>query len=170
MKKFLRFTYHFSLFTLLFITFHFLLFTSSALAAGSTTQTLEINGRDSSFVWTVAFTADASDGSIPSATMSAANLAKIDGYYLYQVVTNPGSTAPTDNYDIVITNSDGNTTGTTTTGLPDIMGSQCLNRDTANTETCYPVNYYLVDGALTMIIDGNAVNSATGTVKVFFVK
>jgi hypothetical protein len=156
-----RFTLYALLFALLLFSIPDSRFTTAAHAVGTASQTLEINGRDSSFVWTVTFTADASDGSIPSATMSAANLAKVDGYYLYQVVTNPGSTAPTDNWDVVILNSD---------GVADVLGSQCLNRDTANSETCFPINYYLVDAALTMSISGNSVNSATGTVKVFFVK
>ena len=45
------------------------------------------------------------------------------------VDTNPGTTAPTDNYDMTITNTDG----------VDIMGGALANRDTANSERAYPL-------------------------------
>lgn len=155
------FTYYVSLFTLFLLTFHLSLFTGTAHAAGSVSSSIAANGFNEVQVWTLTFTADASDGSIPSTTMTASELKNVHGYYLYQIVTNPGSTAPTDNWDVVVLNSD---------GVADVLGSQCLNRDTANSETCYPVNYYLVDDALTVAISGNSVNSATATVKIFFVK
>lgn len=51
---------------------------------------------------------------------------------LIKGVTDPGSTAPTDNYDIVLTDEEG----------VDILGdcvalSQLINRDTANSEQVY---------------------------------
>lgn len=156
-----RFTLYTLLFTLFFISLHASLFTSHATAAGSVTTSIAANGVNEIQVWTLTFTADAKDGSIPSTTMTESELKNVQGYYVYQIITNPGSTAPTPKWDVVILNSD---------GVADVLGGQCLNRDTANSETCYPLNYYLVDAALVMGISGNAVNSANGTVKVFFVK
>lgn len=54
---------------------------------------------------------------------SASNLTELDGEIL-GLETNPGSTAPTDNYDITITDSDGH----------DVLIGAGANRDTANTE------------------------------------
>lgn len=145
---------------LLLLTFHLSLFTSLTWAAGNTDQRCEDDG-DDGYVWIITFSADASAATIPSTTMSNDCIRDIRGTYLYQVDTDPASPAPTDDWDITISASGGST---------DVMGSQCLNRDATNSETCYPLNYYLVDAPLTMGISGNLVNSATGTVKVFFVK
>lgn len=150
--------------------FLFLLFTipssrfaNNALAGGAHTRPyLEANDANGNgYVWIVPFTADDSTGAVNAAYMSAGDAVTLKNYYLYQVITNPGSTAPTDNWDVVIANSD---------GVTDVLGSQCLNRDSTSSETCYPLNYYVVDGPLTMSISGNSVASATGVVKVLFVK
>lgn len=133
----------------------------NAYAAGTTTQTIDTVGAGGSAVWEVAFTADASAATVPDTTMTAAIFDRVKGMYLYQVITNPGSTAPSDNWDAVVLNGD---------SVADVLGSQCLNRDTSSSETCFPLNYYLVDAPLTVAISGNSVNSATGTVKIFFVK
>jgi hypothetical protein len=107
------------------------------------------------------FTADAADGSVP-----ALSLTNLHGYVL-KVVTNPGSTAPTDNWDIVL-NSDSDTS-------LDHFAGTLLNRDTANTEAVYP----LVSGAAcpiwlepktySLAISGNSVNSATGQITIYLV-
>lgn len=110
----------------------------------------------------VSFTADASDGSVPSSTVSASTYG-LYGLNLYAVETNPGSTAPTDNWDVAITDSDS----------VDVCGNTA-NRDQSNSEYVYCATstqpYKVVDGDLTVAITGNSVNSATGTVKLIFVK
>ena len=94
-------------------------------------------------------------------TATASNRS-IDGYVI-QVITNPGDTAPTDNYDIDLINSDG----------VDVMGTALSNRDTADSEIALPkpngstTADAWVSGTLTLAITGNSVASATGTVKVY---
>lgn len=62
--------------------------------------------------------------------------AKITGT-LIKGVTNPGATAPTDNYDIAITDEEG---ADVLAGV--IAASTLANRDTTNTET---VNFFLLN-------------------------
>lgn len=64
----------------------------------------------------------AADG---SATQSIENLYG----WLVKVVTDPGATAPTDNYDLTLVDENS----------IDAAESALLNRDTANTETVYPI-------------------------------
>ena len=107
---------------------------------------------------TIDWTADAADGSVPDTP--------IEGLYGYllKVLTNPGATAPTDNYDIVLKEPDDTTV--------DAANSLLLNRDTANSEAAYPyvtnaVTPVLLTGTYTFSLSGNSVNSATGTVILF---
>lgn len=77
------------------------------------------------------------------------------------VETNPGTTAPTDNYDITLTDADG----------ADIMGTALMNRDTSNTEiTCPTLGYQSkapAAGALTVNVTNNSVNNATVKIRIF---
>lgn len=107
-----------------------------------------------------ACTADAADGSFPATALAT----KIEGRIL-ALVTNPGATAPTDNYDIVLTNQHGY----------DVLQSLGLNRDTANTETASIVfsgtgTHPCVDESdtLTLTITNNSVNSATIAVELYY--
>ncbi len=87
---------------------------------------------------------------------SATGTVNLQGF-LIKVVTDPGATAPTDNYDISLVQN----------GI-DQLGDLLLNRDTANTEMVYPV----VSGACTPIFlagdhtftIANAGDSKVGTV------
>jgi hypothetical protein len=108
----------------------------------------------------VAWTADASDGSLPATSITDMN------GWLVKVVTNPGSVAPTDNYDIALYDADD--------GALDALAGLLANRDTANGEQVYP----LISGAATplflagtysLAITGNSVNSATGLVVFYLV-
>lgn len=81
---------------------------------------------------------------------------------IWMVATDPGSTAPTDNYDIDLLDS---------TGV-DIMGAELDDRDTANTEQAMPLigsssGVRPVNGKLTLAISNNSVNSATGTIYIY---
>jgi hypothetical protein len=85
--------------------------------------------------------------------------------YIHKVTTDPGSTAPTDDYDITLTDD--------TTGA-DLMGGELANRDTANTEEAVPKvgNAYAGNVAFTSFtlnLTNNSVNAATGTVYVYIV-
>lgn len=103
----------------------------------------------------VSFTADSADGSVPDTTVA------LDGY-LVKIVTNPGATAPTDNWDFVINDAGG----------VDVLGGAGANRDTTNTEQIYPtISGATVpvwcEGSHTLAISGNSVNSAVGTITIY---
>lgn len=83
---------------------------------------------------------------------------------VFMVETNPGTTAPTDNYDLVINDSNG----------ADIMGGALSNRDTANTEFAQPLVGALappqgmpVDSVLSIVSSGNSVSGATVLLRIF---
>jgi hypothetical protein len=107
---------------------------------------------------TVTWTADASGGSMPSVS-----LGKVFGT-IHRLVTDPGSTAPTDNYTIKVNDSDG----------IDVLGGAGASRDTANTEEAIPVVsgtsiQRSVADTLAFVLTGNSVNSATGVAKLYVI-
>jgi len=137
----------------------FLLLPVSVHCAGTVTQIYTRISSDM-WLWQMDWTADASDGSVPSTTSKVAF-----DHYVIIVITNPGSPAPTDNYDITLTDSDG----------IDVMGGELIDRDKSSSEQALPKigNVYgtrWVNGTLTMNLTNNSVNSATGTIKVFLQK
>jgi hypothetical protein len=87
---------------------------------------------------------------------------------ILRVATNPGSTAPTDNYDITAPDEDG----------IDVFGGQGANRDTANSEHFCPglpiadgtttsVAPVSVNGQITITI-ANAGNAKVGTIIIYY--
>jgi len=101
------------------------------------------------------WTADAADGSVPNTSVT-----RLYGWVV-KVLTNPGSTAPTDNYDIELLDPDDSTV--------DALAGALANRDTANSEQVYPVatsaaTPVFLAGDYTFKLSNNAVNSATGQV------
>jgi hypothetical protein len=106
----------------------------------------------------VSFVADASDGSLPATEIGL-------GGIVSKVVTNPGSTAPTDNYDIAC--------GDPSDTALDVFGGALANRDTANTEQVYPVvagaTMPVYASTCTLAITGNLVNSATGAIEFYVI-
>jgi len=136
-----------------------LILQTSAWAAGTVlinASSMQILGQQSRRIITLSWTADASAATVPNKVIDASTY-DILGWYFFSAETNPGDTAPTDNYDIVINDADG----------ADIAGGLLMNRDTGNTEM---VNigtsihgYPIVRGNLTFVLSNNAVNSATGT-------
>lgn len=103
----------------------------------------------------VTFTGDSADGTVPDTTL-------ILNGYLMKIVTNPGSTQPTDNWDFVINDAGG----------VDVLGGAGANRDTLNTEQIYPTISGATipvwcEGSHTLVISGNSVNSATGTITIY---
>ncbi len=86
--------------------------------------------------------------------------------FVVKVITDPGSTAPTDNYDIVLKDPDD--------ASFDAMGGKLVDRDTANSEHVYPVVTGAVlpvflCGTYTLAVTGNSVNSATGRIIFYLV-
>ena len=88
----------------------------------------------------------------------AADLVTTKAYYgeVLALVTDPGATAPTDDYDITITDPDGY----------DVMQAAGANRDTANTETAVPTAKSVAFGLLTLNV-ANAGNAKVGTATLY---
>lgn len=133
---------------------------TTALADGTlaVSERRNILGGDKRVV-VIDWTADASDGSVPATALDSATMIFIQGYHLDAGETDPGATAPTDNYDITVTDE---------WGL-DLFGGALLNRDTSATEIKRPVVDSVplygsapIPGQLTVTISGNSVNAATG--------
>lgn len=103
-------------------------------------------------VITIDATADAAAATFPNLVIPA-----FEGH-LVSILTNPGSTAPTDNYDIVLNDAE----------AIDRLQGVGANRDTATSESA-AVFYsgtsqhppVAISDVLTLGISGNAVNSAT---------
>ena len=126
-------------------------------AAGTCTVTQRAIGNIRTI--TATCTADAADGSFPNTTLPV-----IEGRLL-ALVTNPGATAPQDEYDVTVEDQHGH----------NVLQGVGANRDTANTEkaaivysgtgTHPPVD----DGdTLTLKIAGNNVNSAQTVVTIYY--
>lgn len=130
--------------------------TRSYAKAGTTGKYVEIV--------TVSFVGDASDGSVPTLAIPMSGFVK-------KVVTNPGSTAPTANYDIAL--------GDPEDSALDALGAALQNRHTSNTEQVYPLlagapgtvssTPVFLAGTYTLAITNNSVNSATGTITFYLV-
>jgi hypothetical protein len=126
--------------------------------AGTVTVSYEVKnvGDKKLKIVTASFVADAADGSIPNTTISG-----LYGY-LVKVITNPGATAPTDNYDVKLLDAQDSTV--------DALADAALNRDTANSEQVVPSVAPILAGDYTLNITNNSVNSATGTVLLFILE
>lgn len=88
-----------------------------------------------------------------SATVAAKRLPTISGL-IRALVTNPGSTAPTDNYDISLVDAQG----------ADRLAGGGADRDTTNSETKVfdpPIPVHESD-TLDFTVSNNAVNNASG--------
>lgn len=143
---------------------------ASALAAGTVTQSLSYVCRGQSNecvqVLTYTATADSAAATFPTAAMSSATLSQLKGWYLYKIITNPGSTAPTDNWDFTLSDSDG----------IDVLGGNGANRHTTTSQMIAPLlttGVYFAQPVLdtwTLAITGNSVNSAGIVIKAVFVR
>jgi hypothetical protein len=135
-------------------------------------QTLYVAGDRDKVVITAAFLAASADNSVPDLTLSASTYG-ISGYYLYQVITDPGNvTAPSNGaWDVLVYDAADKTANTT--NAEDLCFSAALNRSSTLTQhsTCAasPNSFAVVTGDLVVSVAGNAVASATGTVKLIFV-
>ena len=116
----------------------------------------EITKKVLTLTWT------ASGGAVGDTTISASTYG-IAGWYLYSAETNPGATAPTDLYDIVLNDADG----------VDIAGGLLMNRSETATQLVNIGNsahgYPVIRGDITMVLSNNVVAAATGTLVLTFV-
>lgn len=96
-----------------------------------------------------------------SGVMSNTDTENIDGI-VYMVETDPGTTAPTANYDMTLLNNNG----------IDIMGGNLANRSATLTQRASPLNYQAqpVKGPLTLTMSNNSVVNAMFTVRIWFFK
>lgn len=116
---------------------------------------------------TITCTGDAADGSFPAtnlATLLASSPVPLSGR-LVTLQTNPGSTAPTANYDITLVDGDG----------IDRLQGLGANRHTSNSEavaivyTGTSISPPVAPGeTLTLTLSGNSVNSAVTVVTLYF--
>lgn len=107
----------------------------------------------------VDFVADDTDASIPNLSI------RLDGYCI-KVVTNPGSTGPTDDYDIAL----GDPQDASLDALNDLLGDRSITA----TQQVYPVftggaTPIWLNGVYTLSISNNAVNDATGAIQFYMV-
>lgn len=137
-------------------------FAGEAFAAGTISYTktsVSFGGGHKTWVYAITWVGDASTGSVP-----ALSLPGMSGYVM-KIVTDPGSPAPTANYDMVLNSPDGD----------DAAMGAIQNRHTTNTEAAYPVTAagqlpaYLPGGTYSFAISNNSVASATGTIKIYMV-
>jgi len=138
------------------------LMAATLYGAGTITQTMSPQGfNNDNQIIEITAVGDASTGSFPATTMLRYNstLANTDGWSIIAVETDPGSTAPTANWDLTFVDASG----------LDLLNSQCINRSATATERCSadPIPLY---GNVAVTITGNSVNSATITIKVYIVK
>ena len=135
----------------------------SVFAAGSVAQKVDTFDRSDMVVLTFTWVGDSGNGTVPEETTNTENTAKIAGAYICEVRTYPGITSPTDQYDIALEDMGGF----------DVMGGALVNRSDTNSERVVAVmitGVYggpAVSGPITLVITGQSVVSATGTVKVF---
>ena len=128
-----------------------------------TSSTITVQGQASRKTVTLSWVASVDAATVPSTTITAATYG-IGGWYFYSAETNPGATAPTDNYDIVINDADS----------IDLAGGLLANRDTSTTEMVNVAlgtlgQYPIIRGDLTFVLSNNAVNSALGTCILTFI-
>ena len=93
------------------------------------------------------------DGSITAYSFSPVTYG-VRGWYLYNVTTNPGTSAPTDNYDITLV-VDGE----------DIAGGLLANRSTSATQSVAlaptTLGYHMADGTMAITFANNTANPST---------
>ena len=96
---------------------------------------------------TIDLVGDSANGTMPTLAIAGT------GGYITQALTNPGSTGPTDNYDITLVHAEGG----------DVLGGALANRDIANSEIVDLDPRPLMDTGViyTLTIANTSVNDAT---------
>ena len=149
----------------IFLTLVVWAFASSAFAAGSVSQGETTTYRDNMRIITLTCTADESDGSFPATDIA---IGDADGFYLYEIRTAPGATAPTDATDLTLTNSNGlDVLGGAGTDKIDATSSLRFFPKNTDGEYAFPA---ITETPLTLTITNNSVNAAVFTIEIVFVK
>ncbi len=131
----------------------------SVFAAGSSCTLETVDRRDGMDIHTFTWVGDDATGAVPNCVTF------IPVGYVCRVVTNPGSTAPLDNYDLVLNDDNG----------VDIMEGGLANRDTANTEQAMPTVGGVAIcvkplGTVTQVMTNQTNVDATGVTKIYVVQ
>ena len=123
------------------------------------------------YVITVDWTADSADGSVPNTDLVAAVEAlgdvpvafRLEGW-IEKIVTNPGTPAPTADYDITLEDPEG----------VDVLGGAGADRSDTDAEQAVPLvgstkmpAFIAGVSSLTFKLAGNSVNSAEGRLVVY---
>ena len=129
--------------------------------AGTITEVLT-SGRPPVKVITLTCTGDGSDGSFPATALTNIPHNEIGGRLL-QIATDPGSTAPTANYDITVTEAGG----------ADLLLGVGANRHTSASEVAITESngayaVYAGTDTLTITIANSSVNDATIAIKIYY--
>lgn len=98
----------------------------------------------------------AADGTVGAAAVSSTTTNAYNGEII-RLVTDPGATAPTDDYDIVVNDADGN----------DVLMGAGANRDTTNTEQVLASSLGCVANDTLTLLVTNAGDSKVGTVYLY---
>jgi len=115
-----------------------------------------VNSEVSTITWS--WVAKSDDGTVTSTACSS-----FKGW-VFMATTDPGTVQPQAAYDIALNDSDS----------VDIMGAELNNLSQTVSAHAVPkigASYYgprFVNGALTMVLTGNNVGSAAGTVKIYY--
>lgn len=139
----------------------FLLIPSATLAAGScvftSVETYGVPQKSQTKMVTLTCTGD---GSITAFSFVPATYG-VKGWWLYSVTTDPGTSAPTDQYDItLLVNSE------------DMANSRLLNRSSSATETIVIADstkgYWLASETMAITFANNTANPSTIVLKLKF--
>lgn len=153
----------------LFLTLLLIMSSLPAIAANSAiSHSMIVSGHEDNAVAkiTISWLADDFDGSVPALTIRSDYIAFLNNWVCFFAVTDPGTVAPQTLYDIVVTD----------VYAMDIFGGSIINRSATLSEQSLPLiatgtyGPRIVDTALTVTITGNNVNSATGTLVLYFAK
>lgn len=149
----------------------------SVWAAGSCTQSCVPVGQQTQYKCTFLCTGDVSSGSIPNTALTDANMALVQGMYLYTVSAYPtsGGVAP-DAADVFVLDAKGeDLLGSADGGTTANKGANLIHATLK--KTTFPYSYYLsqayfplVVNALTLKVANQATASATYTIELVFAR
>jgi hypothetical protein len=136
-----------------------LLLAWSGHAAGSVQQSVYQLAQTNNWVVAFIWTGDASSGSVPNTAAQLSGCCQ--GYLITQVETVPGSTAPTNGYSVAINDA---------AGVDALAGAAASLSSTTAQSFAASTSAPPVQGSFTLVITGQSVASAKGTVYVFLSK
>jgi hypothetical protein len=143
--------------TVLFVLAVFFLSPLLALAASSVIATPTWVAGQNMKVIKVSWVAEHTQDVDGAATVPYTELKPLNGF-IYAIQTDPGATAPTDNYDVYLRDY--------TTGVS-LLGTSLENRDTVNSELVVPSVPVYTAGAVGFSLSGNTNIDAVGDVYIY---